>query len=123
MPPPQVRAVTPVVVQAPLQVMLQVPAEQTTREPAPTVCVQDFPLQVTLQSGPQVPVHSAPAAQLRRQPSVLALHASNAQVVFSGQSHEVPAQIVETQPVETSMKRTAASAAKRRIGWFLSVYE
>ena len=90
-PPWHVSVAVPDTVQAPAHVMLHVPAVQATSEPAPTVWVHDVPLHVTLQLGPQVPVHVAPARQLNLQPLVVALHVSKAQEPL-GQSHAVPEQ-------------------------------
>ncbi len=97
----------PTTVHAPLQVMLQVPPAHTTFDPAPTVCVQLVPAHVTLQAGPQVPVHAAPLWQSNRQPEVVALQVSNAQVKPDAQLHAVPEQFGGAQdaPAMTSAAR------------------
>ncbi len=108
-PPPQVRLRVPVEVtlQAPLQVILQVPAEQTTLLPAPTVWVQDLPLQLTLQSAPQVPEQVAVEPQAKLQPLVEAVQASKVQLSAAGQVQAVPEQ---TESVQAALSRTAMEA-------------
>jgi hypothetical protein len=89
-PPPQVMLAGPDTLQAPLQVMLQVPETQATLDPVPTLCVQDAPLHVTLQLGPQLPEQVAPDSQLSRQSELV--QGSKLQLVFAGQSHALPEQ-------------------------------
>lgn len=79
--------------------MLHVPEPHTTELPAPTVCVQELPLQLTLQLAPQVPVQLAVEPQLKLQPLVEAVQASKAQLSLAGQSQEVPTQTVSVHAI------------------------
>jgi hypothetical protein len=110
-PPWQVTVAEPLTLQVPVQVMLQVPAVQATLEAAPTVWVHDLPKQVTLQPEPQVPVQVAPASQLKLQPEVELVQASNEQEVLAGQSQAVPVQM-GMQP-ERAIAATRAKPAEK----------
>jgi hypothetical protein len=108
---------SPLTVQGPLQVMLHVPLPHATFDPAPTVCVQDFPLQATLQLSPHEPPQVASLSQVRRQPLVEPEHASKVHDSPFGQSHDVPLHTelpqFQTDKRSTDSERTEASTRRK----------